>query len=67
MSSALALLFAKAGHTVRIGSRDESKARAAANKLKEALPSANVSSGENHTIIESGYALTFTRVSVMRP
>ena len=38
----LALRFAKAGVRVRIGSRDETKAREAAARIKAAIPSAHV-------------------------
>ena len=43
----LALRFAKAGVKVRIGSRDETKAKEAADRIKAALPSAHIDGFSN--------------------
>jgi 8-hydroxy-5-deazaflavin:NADPH oxidoreductase len=43
----LAVRFAAAGHQVAIGSRTRERADAAADRVREAVPSANVSGAEN--------------------
>src|SRR5438270_11853218 len=47
----LALRFARAGAPVRVGSRDLAKAQAAAERIRDALPTATVEAGLNADVV----------------
>lgn len=47
----LAMRFAKAGHEVAIGSRSHDRGEEGASKVREAVPGANVSGGENSEVV----------------
>ncbi|HEX6032392.1 MAG TPA: NADPH-dependent F420 reductase, partial [Tepidiformaceae bacterium] len=47
----LAMRFAKAGHEVAIGSRSHDRGEEGASKVRQAVPGANVSGGENSEVV----------------